>query len=95
MDTRETSRPLTKAAIKACATCCVTPIDYSLCTTPMVHWFVSNKVLNVKDKSKYVLHMSNAFNNFMKVAKTAAKKNNYEKDLLIDCSNGVGAPFIK
>lgn len=64
-DTRETSPALIDAAIKGAQMMGVQVTNHGLCTTPMLHWLVSEKHTKTGDAGLYHEHFKNRFLAFL------------------------------
>lgn len=65
------------------------------CTTPQLHWLVAK---NMSDKKAYIKYFKDSFLDFLNLVdqqnEGAAAKKNYQKKLVVDCANGVGAQCL-
>ena len=94
MDTRVTSPALVKAAMTSCEMMGVTCTDFGFCTTPQLHWLISQNKTKKMDHGLYISHLREVFMAFMVLADGPEKKN-YQKDMILDGANGIGAVIMK
>lgn len=71
MDTRESSPILLKAAMKGCELMGVKITNFGLCSTPQLHWLISQKLTKEADKPKYAQYFTKAFLSFIKLIESA------------------------
>ena len=71
-------------------------MTHGQCSTPMLHWLVSQQLTNPNDSGAYISHFKNKFMKFMSLCKgrDLYPKQNYENELHLDCANGVGAQIM-
>lgn len=96
MDTRESSPRLSQAVIDACHLLKVNVTNFGKVTTPMLHWYVQKDISVYKNK--YHENFGQAYVDFMNLCDKASdheEKKRYEPNLILDCSNGVGAASFK
>ncbi|KAI1290015.1 Phosphoacetylglucosamine mutase [Halotydeus destructor] len=92
-DTRPSSVPLAKAVVDGIESIGGEAEDYGLLTTPQLHYIVrchNDKTYGVPSEEGYVSKLTKAFlelNGDLDSPK-------YDKNAIIDCANGVGAPKI-
>jgi phosphoacetylglucosamine mutase len=99
MDTRETSPMLIEAAMTGAKLMGVNVTNHGLCTTPMLHWLVSQQHTNQNDVGLYYQHFKDKLLSFISLCQNEAgfgdkPKQNYQSDIILDCANGVGAQAI-
>jgi len=73
-DTRETSPALIDAAIKGAQMMGVQVTNHGLCTTPMLHWLISEKHTKENDSNLYHEHFKNRFLAFLDVCQSDTPK---------------------
>ena len=93
-DTRETSEQLLQATIKGCELMGVKITNFGLCSTPQLHWLISQRLTDQAAKPQFALNFVNAFLSFISICEKAegfVARKNYDPQLMLDCANGVGA----
>jgi len=73
-DTRETSPALIQAAMKGAELMGVQVTNHGICTTPMLHWLISEKHTKVNDAPLYYEHFKNKFLAFLSLCEDDAPK---------------------
>ena len=94
LDTRETGPKLLTSAVNACKILKMRTTNFGQCTTPQLHWLVSMGARNPEDAKCYAKHFAEMFQWFLSECDHPEKKN-YQKDLTLDCANGIGSYWIK
>lgn len=93
-DTRESSPQLVKAALAGCETLGVKTCNFGLCTTPQLHWLVSQRKTHFNDAGLYAQFFHVNYQTFLALCGDKSAKKNYQEDLLLDCANGVGSLVV-
>lgn len=69
-DTRETSPMLVEAAMTGAKLMGANVVNYGLCTTPMLHWLVSEKHTKEDEVSLYYENFKGKFLTFLELVKS-------------------------
>ncbi|KAL1451329.1 hypothetical protein WDU94_005717 [Cyamophila willieti] len=94
-DTRPSSKPLLEAALDGLHVFGTNVINYTLVTTPMLHFFVFNHNVNkqVYEEKEYFEHYGYAYQSYKKYLPSEYKS--YSNEIAFDGANGVGGLKIK
>ena len=90
-DNRESSPTLIDAIKKGLDILQVPYTEKGLITTPMLHYIVGNHKLNLQ-VDNYLTELVSNYQAFIELLEP--RDRNYERKLLIDCSNGVASPYL-